>query len=362
MAGAPSVTTRTLPPSLAGALTRGHLPSLDGLRAAAALAVVFYHFGLEWFPGGLGVLAFFVLSGFLITWLLLKEEERFGTVSFKLFYLRRSLRIFPAFYAYWLLLAGSLLMFHRRIFIGQVIASFFYMNNYYQALRGDPDTGFSHTWSLGIEEQFYLLWPVTFLLLGRNRRRMLFLMAGILMVAAYRAALVFVWHRDPGYIYEAFDTRADHLMTGCLLAVALREGSVAKLWRWLCSEPLLVWCTAGMLALSAALQFRFGTTYRDLIGFTVDPLLVATLIVQTLARPAVALGRVLNCGIMRYLGTISYSIYLYQQAIIRPVVKLAAPWPWLSLPLTVLAVIGAASASYWFIERPFLRLKKAFET
>jgi hypothetical protein len=104
-----------LPASLAQGLDRSHLPSLDGLRAIAAFLVVLYHCFLPALPGGMGVLAFFVLSGFLITWLLLKEEERYGKVSLKLFYVRRSLRIFPAFYAYWLLLMGAHVIDRKQI-------------------------------------------------------------------------------------------------------------------------------------------------------------------------------------------------------------------------------------------------------
>ena len=212
-----------LPASLAQGLDRSHLPSLDGLRAIAAFLVVLYHCFLPALPGGMGVLAFFVLSGFLITWLLLKEEERYGKVSLKLFYVRRSLRIFPAFYAYWLLLMGAHVIARKQIAMGQAIASLFYVGNYYQAIVGDPQTGLSHTWSLGVEEQFYLLWPITFLWLKGNGRRVRFLLWSIAGVWLYRELLVLVIHAPQQYIYEAFDTRADHLMIGCLLAVALRE-------------------------------------------------------------------------------------------------------------------------------------------
>ena len=342
-------------------LAKSHLPSLDGLRAIAAFLVVFYHGGILWVPGGLGVLAFFVLSGFLITWLLLKEEEQSGTVSLQAFYIRRSLRIFPAFYAYWLLLSAMLLLRHKRFIVAQAICSLLYVNNYYQALHGDPNTGFSHTWSLGIEEQFYLLWPLFFLLLKHARHRLRFLIAAILAVELYREALVFWFHRDQGYIYEAFDTRADHLLVGCLLAVALRAGVWTGLWRWLCASPWLTAIPVGMLVLSSALAFQFGSTYRDAVGFVIDPLLVAVLIVQTIAHPAAGLGIALNWNWMRYLGTISYSVYLYQQLVLEPVQKLLLRQPAVALPAAILVVILTASASYWIVERPFLRLKKRFE-
>jgi peptidoglycan/LPS O-acetylase OafA/YrhL len=350
----------SLPDRLAQGLAESHLPSLDGLRAAAALAVVFYHYGFDWAPGGLGVLAFFVLSGFLITWLLLKEEERFGAVSLKLFYLRRALRIFPAFYVYWLLLVGALTLFHKRLVGGQALASFFYVNNYYQALHGDPNTGLSHTWSLAIEEQFYVLWPLVFLLLRRNGRRMAFLMAAIAAVWVWREGLVFLLRRDQGYIYEAFDARADHLMMGCLLAVALRDGAAAGLWRRLCSRATMLWVTLALLIGSVGLSVRFGTAYRDAVGFAIDPILVAVLMVQAIAWPRAGFARALNWQPVRYLGVISYSIYLYQQMLIDPARKLATRWPALSLPFTVAAVVAAASASYWIVERPFLRWKSSF--
>ena len=347
-----------LPPALASALGSKHLPALDGLRAIAAFLVVFYHYGFLWCPGGLGVLAFFVLSGFLITWLLLKEEERFGRISLKLFYARRGLRIFPAFYTYWFLWVGALLFFHKRLMIPQAIASLFYVNNYYQGIFGDPNTGLSHTWSLGIEEQFYVLWPLMFLLLKRDRARVRFLSAAILAVWLYREWLVIGLNWNQGYIYEAFDTRADHLLIGCLLAVVLRNGMLARLWQRVCSGPWLTWVTIGLLVLSATLANIATMRYRDTIGFVIDPVLVAVLIAQSLATGVSGFGAFVNWRWMRYLGTISYSVYLYQQIVVGLAEKLVPPW--LSLPAVVLAVTAAASASYWIVERPFLKLKIRF--
>jgi peptidoglycan/LPS O-acetylase OafA/YrhL len=94
------------------------------------------------------------------------------------------------------------------------------------------------------------------------------------------------------------------------------------------------------------------------VGFVVDPVLVALLMVQIMAHPAAGLGIALNWGWMRYLGTISYSVYLYQQLVVEPVKKLTVRWPEISLPAVILAVIVMASASYWIVEQPFLRLKK----
>src|SRR5215203_3503971 len=122
--------------------------------------------------GGLGVTIFFVLSGFLITWLLLKEEAKWGDVSLRLFYLRRSLRIFPAFYVFWaVIVIGMGVLRHKPVAWPQAISALFYTSNYYQAITGNWQTALFHTWSLAIEEQFYLLWPALFMALRGNDRR-----------------------------------------------------------------------------------------------------------------------------------------------------------------------------------------------
>lgn len=311
----------------------------------------------------MGVLIFFVLSGFLITWLLLKEEERFGHISLKLFYARRTLRIFPAFYVYWFLIVAVWIVTSRHIFRGQAIASFLYLNNYYQAIFGDPNTGLSHTWSLGVEEQFYVLWPVTFLLLRNNRRRIRFLLCSIAAVWIYREFLIFVMHRAQGYIYEAFDTRADHLMIGCILAVALRERVWLKLWHFLVDSPGRIWVTVTGLVISAALSHLGRAMYRDSLAFIIDPLLAASLIVQGTAYSSAALGRILNWGWVSYLGAISYSIYLYHPLAMGLGEKLFRKLPFLApaAPLgAVLGVVVAASASYWLLEQPLQRLRARF--
>lgn len=355
-------THRGLPADLDAGLRRGHIPALDAMRAFSAFLVVFYHGGLEWVPGGLGVLAFFVLSGFLITWLLLKERAKYGQVSLRLFYARRSLRIFPAFYGYWLLVVGGLWFFGKRLVWPQAWASFFYVNNYYQAVTGDPNTALSHTWSLGVEEQFYLLWPALFLQLSTDLRKAgRVLIVLIVAVWLHRVVLKLVFGVGQGYFYEAFDTRADSLMVGCLLAIVLREADrswVLDAAGWLtnhAAKPLLP--LAG-LVLSTAIAARV-PGYRDLVGFVVDPVLVAVLIVQWITLSLH--GRWwqwLNQPWLCHLGALSYSIYLYQQIVPGFAGKLArgtaSPLYWV---LTIGGVIAAASISYHFVEKPFLRWK-----
>jgi peptidoglycan/LPS O-acetylase OafA/YrhL len=355
--------TAPLPPQLESGLKESQLAGLDGMRAIAALAVVLYHFGIPLVSGGEGVLIFFVLSGFLITWLLLRENDAYGTVSLRKFYARRSLRIFPAFYCYAAVLFGVLAIRHTRIIWPQALSALFYVSNYYQALNGDPNTGFSHTWSLSIEEQFYVLWPLTFLLLRRNYRRMSVVLAGaILAIWLYREALIFIFNVDQGYIYEAFDTRADHLLIGCLLAVALRIRLFPRLWNWISVRSWAAAVIAALLAISSVAESVYGPLYRDSLSFIVNPVLTAIWITQLIALRGATLWRWTSWAWVRYLGRISYSIYLYQQLTVSVPKKLLPQAPVVvQLAATIALTVVVASASHFFVERPFLRLKARFK-
>lgn len=164
--------------SLGEALSRRTIPGLDGLRAMSVLVVVAYHFGFEAVPGDLGVSAFFVLSGFLITWLLLQEYRRTEGISLRRFYLRRTMRIFPAYYLFGMFSIAVDTVRGHSWSSGLIASSVLYVMNYYNAIQGHPSTPVAHAWSLAIEEQFYLLWPILFLtfirkgigVLSRRRR------------------------------------------------------------------------------------------------------------------------------------------------------------------------------------------------
>ena len=353
----------TLPANLESGLQESQLAGLDGMRAIAAFLVVFAHIGIPDVSGGLGVLIFFVLSGFLITWLLLRENDERGAVSLRKFYIRRSLRIFPAFYCYAAVLFGVILIRHTTWVPMQTLSALLYCSNYYQALNGDPNTGFSHTWSLAIEEQFYLLWPMAFLALRGNYKRMSGFLAGAIgVIWVYREVLIFVFRVNQGYIYEAFDTRADHLLMGCLLAVALRAKLVPRFWSWITGGPWAAAVTAGLLALSNLGEAAYGHQYRDSVSFIVNPILTAIWIPQLIALRHSALWGWMNWAWIRFLGRISYSVYLYQQLLMGAGRKLlphyAVIW---QMAATVALIVAIASLSHYLVERPFLRLKSRFQ-
>lgn len=217
----------------AGASARrgGYNPALDGVRALAMLCVLVFH--MDALPGGyLGVDVFFVLSGFLITRQLLAERDRTGRVSLPRFYLRRAYRLLPAFWM--LVLVGFTAVVvlgigtagERDEFLHTLAAAMLYVNNYFQVVQQNTGAGWlGHTWSLSLEEQFYLLWPLLLLVLCRrpwiDRRLPVVLLGGVVVVMLWRDALN-ASSASATRTYFGLDTRADALLVGCALAAWLR--------------------------------------------------------------------------------------------------------------------------------------------
>jgi peptidoglycan/LPS O-acetylase OafA/YrhL len=331
------------------------LPKLDFLRAASAAIVIASHYGFHRIPAGFGVLVFFVISGFLITYLLLRENQRTGTISLKDFYARRALRIFPAFYVYWIVAVAALLVRHIKILWPAAIASLFYVENYYQGLHWAP-TLFTHTWSLSVEEQFYILWPGVFLLC---RGSMKGLIRGLVVVIPclwiYRAALQHAGVSDQ-YIYTSFETRIDSILAGCLLAIILFTGAAAG-WvqeiRKVRYIPFVLACLAASVLWG---EQSLTPMYKNTFGFAIDPVLVALLILQLTTMKGWGW---MDAAPISYLGRISYSTYLYQ-AIVLPLLRPRLPAK-LSLIGCFVGIWIVAAISYELVEKPFLRLKRRYE-
>jgi peptidoglycan/LPS O-acetylase OafA/YrhL len=330
----------------------GYQPGLDGLRAIAVSLVVLSHLGVPFFSGGgIGVDIFFVLSGFLITGLLLEERRRYGGLSYGTFYLRRSLRLFPALAVFLPViviaaqLAPTIDSTVRDQTVHGVLWVVLYVANWARAF-GVQVGLFGHTWSLAIEEQFYLVWPVTLMaLVGRRlsfRRAIAICLVGVVVVAVHRAV---AWSSGEGVdrVANGTDMRADALLIGCVLALGLHAELKLR------PPRILAALAAGFIAWFVATQSNLsGFTYVG--GITIVSAAAAVIIMASLGNPGVLALRPLV-----WLGRISYGVYLWH----FPIVFLV-PTPW-ATPVRVAVVVSltlaCASASWWLVERRFLRLK-----
>lgn len=327
------------------------IPSLDGLRAIFVLFVILGHSGWG-APSGLGVTGFFVLSGFLITYLLLKENDAKGEVSIKKFYIRRSLRIFPAYYAF-LLFSFSLDYYKNDYWsVDQAFSAITYVMNYYNAINGHPVSSIAHSWSLAVEEQFYLLWPFVFLFFARSKLMLFSLLASI--VAWRSFAYLFVFNQQPHWIYNAFDTRFDSLLVGALVAFLLvknREGILASVNRLPCWFPLV-------LLFLAILSTKI-SIWHYTIGLTIEALLLALAIIQIVVFSRHSLWSWLEWRAFVWLGILSYSMYLYHSwgiTLGKKIVDISI----LNDIMGIVCTAILAAGSYYVVERPMLRLKHKF--
>lgn len=337
----------------------GYRPALDGLRGFAVLAVITFHAWQGLRPAGwLGVDVFFVLSGFLITSLLVGEHQSTGAVSFGRFYARRALRLLPALAVALAMGIGLAAVFDASRLaatISEGVSSAFYVSNWVTGLHADQQavTGLlTHTWSLSIEEQFYLAWPLMLCALMRIGGRRLALYLTLIAVAGI------VIHRPMvstiGHVSMWTDTRADALLIGSALALAfslglVRPGRAARL--------------AGVAG--AAALVALALLYTDEVngwrgmadgGYTLVAAAAACVVMGALSGWRLPAWRPLV-----HIGRISYGLYLYHYPIERVLQDRLGSGP-ACLALTLLLTFSVAIVSYRFLERPFLRLKRRVAT
>lgn len=325
------------------------IPSLDGLRAISILLVILGHLGgTRHFPATLGpvthladfgVRVFFVISGYLITHLLLKEQARTGGISLTEFYRRRAFRILPPAYLYMtVVLVAEWHMFTRQ----NILTAYAYLSNYFVASTPWP---LGHLWSLSVEEQFYLLWPLAVVLAFRFRQSIAIgtiLAAPVLRIAFYLAGWTDIGHYFP--------TVADAIATGCLLAILWPR--LQRFDRYLLSPPMIA---VPFLAAAIALLPDIGgpglhTRIYFVAGQTIMHVAIALCIYNAIRRQ----WRWLNLAPVVWAGVVSYSLYLWQQPFVNRNDQLH--W-WTAFPQNVLLAFLLAAASYYLIEQPFLRLR-----
>ena len=353
----------------------GYLPGLDGVRALAVIGVLLYHADLSWIPGGfLGVDVFFVLSGFLITSLILEEFDRSGRVDFRKFYLGRARRLLPALILVLVVVSLAAALVYQdaaRQLASDVVASIFYVNNWwyiaadqsYFEFIGRPPL-LKHLWSLAVEEQFYLVWPaIAFLAMRRFARK------GVFAVAAALAILSTIWmlqlavsngfpdFADPSRAYFGTDSHSMGLLIGAAMATFWRPG---RMRRALPTGASVIITVVGIAALLAVIWFFVFVgeftpwLYRG--GFLGLALIVATLIAAA-SHPGVGLGKAMGTQPWRYIGQRSYGLYLWHWPVFmatRPGLDL----PLDGVPLLILRLgltVGIAELSFRFVEMPIRR-------
>ena len=339
-------------------------PALDGIRAVAVLAVIAYHDEYRWARGGfLGVDAFFVLSGFLITTLLLSEWCRHGRIAVLRFWGRRARRLLPAAIGVLLFVAIYTAVVvapeARRSVGSDGLAALFYVANWRFVYSGQSyfqlfsaPSPLRHVWSLAIEEQFYLGWPIIAavgLWLGRGSRRRLGAICGVGILGSVVAMAATYDTRNPSRAYYGTDTRAHTLLVGCLLAI----------WLWdrpLPARRVLRWGGIVAAAVIVVAWSRVSATdsgfYRG--GSLIFSLLVAIVIVAILGGGA--LERALSFRPLVWIGTISYGLYLWHWPLNAWLVESRVGVGGTGLNVIRLIVtFGAATASFYLLERPIRR-------
>jgi peptidoglycan/LPS O-acetylase OafA/YrhL len=354
---------QTLPPS-------GRIPYLDGLRACSILAVVLDHVDLvlrqtgHFLPlltspagdalrivfgnGRLGVRVFFVLSGFLITTLLLNELESTGQISIRGFYERRIARIFPAFYIYFAIVIVLILVHLTSVSWPVLATAGTYLWNYGILWKIQSTEGaqfFGHMWTLSLEEQFYLIWPACLIYLGPRRAERL-AVASVVVLPFVRVISYFIFPSTRGQLGMMFHTSADQILWGTLAAFACRRGAIDRVGK-LRYRAAIPWIYGLMVFVLCPLLTRAVRGLEVFLIPTLEGISIVLLIFWLLSGSSGPLRRGLETWPMVQLGLLSYSLYLWQQMFIF--------WDglaWVSLPLRMLATFVVAIASYRLVEIP----------
>jgi peptidoglycan/LPS O-acetylase OafA/YrhL len=352
----------------------GNRPPLTGFRAFALSTVLVYHSNFKTWPGSwIAIQMFFVLSGFLITAMLAAEGERNGRISLKGFYARRAARLLPPL----LLVIVLIIVYASFVYVpdasqrvwGDISAALFYNADYRQALGHAPYFGFlAQTWSLSVEEQFYVIWSVlmvTAVALRRRRLAYIFAIGGLVLSNADRLwqALSAPHFTDAVFtrIYYAFDSRADALFLGCLLGLLATDGFLNQ-WKRRSAQLLSV---AAVLSVAFLIWILYNAPLFQermaTIWIPATTLASAIIIVYFVICPNGRGSRFVGLGVFVFLGDLTYTLYLVHW----PVYLVLQPGPhgthwgyWPTEILRLVIIFGIAIASWFLIEKPLARWRQ----
>jgi peptidoglycan/LPS O-acetylase OafA/YrhL/lysophospholipase L1-like esterase len=345
-------------------LSMGYRPELDGLRALSVLAVIAYHADLAWIPGGfLGVEVFFVVSGFLITTLMLEERAQTGSVSLRSFWLRRARRLMPALFVMLVALAFAVATFatvHAPDFRRDVVPSLLYVSNWWQIFFVETPyfaptdlPVLRHLWSLAVEEQWYLVWPLAFLAFRRRSARM----SGMVLAIASLGIMVgtaLLWLPDSeqrtNFLYLSTPTRASGLLLGAALAFVWKPWTSAQDVRRLRS----IAADAAAIVAIGVIAYAMATQHVDdrslYMWWLPATTLGSTVVIAVIVRPSISLvARVMRNPVLAAIGRRSYGLYLWHWPIFV-IAEARQSVTRLAVALTLTVVIN--ELSYLLIETP----------
>jgi peptidoglycan/LPS O-acetylase OafA/YrhL len=331
--------------------------SLDGLRAISIMLVCLGHLvGTVNFPefllplhniGNLGVKIFFVISGFLITLLLLQEKNLTGSINLKRFYFRRTIRLFPAFYFYIICIALADMCSLITLNPGDLLHAATYTMNYHS----ERSWWLNHTWSLAVEEQFYLIWPGLICLLGVFRAKNVAI-AVLILIPIVRCIMWYLLDASPSAMTRQFEAIADALASGCLLAYLYQGGfrlpKWSQSWLFILVPISMVVLPGALYKIDSGLFYTLGQSYINLTA--------AVMVLRYLSVCEGFSYQILNSKAAIWLGAMSYSLYLWQEPFLNSWVT---DW-YASWPINLLLALACACFSTYMIEKPLMQYKYRF--
>lgn len=346
-----------------------HITALDGVRGLAIVLVVLHHNIRFIFPSGFaGVDVFFVLSGFLITSILLKQ---LGAPDLRhqiwLFYVRRCLRLFPALFALLAVFLAFTLIFDKGRHLQGILYGATYTSNWASAFSDQVPPSLQHLWSLAQEEQFYLVWPLFLVVMMwmRLQRRTIMLTTASLLAIGPLAGVWLTWSGAPSQrLYFGLDTHSTGILLGCLLGqiyIWLPESGLFKDRRFTRFAGLVA--VGALIVFAVGLRGDFPNWVQGLVTTPLFSLLAAAVLITAVACEGGILIACLRNPISRRLGLVSYSFYLWHIPAMYFVARLLAERVSFrfTLVISIALAYALAEASYRYIESPFLRLKSRYE-
>lgn len=309
---------------------RRYISGLDGLRAISVLAVILYHLHIDWIDGGfLGVTVFFVLSGYLITDILVNEFEKNGKINFKTFWVKRFRRLIPALVVMLVSIGTWITLFQRDFLVGlrgEILAAFTYISNWYYVFQEHsyftkfaPPSPLQHMWSLAVEEQFYIIWPVIMLIaltFVKSKGKLAVFILLLSVISAEAMAFMFTPDVDPSRVYFGTDTRAFSILLGAALAIIWPSAKLSDNVTPELKKTLNITGIVSLLALLVMMVFIQEDGSFLYYGGMYLASAVTAVLIAVIVHPASSISKLFSFKPLIWIGVRSYGIYIWHFPII----------------------------------------------